>query len=511
MRLGFLAPFAACVAAASLLVSSDADACGGCFIPPSNPTVVSGHRMALAISEKQTVLWDQIQYAGDPADFAWVLPVKPGAYIEASTDAWFETLDAATTVNVVAAQVGCDQPFSFGCGGALASADRGAAEGGNGGPDVTIVHRGSVGPYETVTLESKVPGALNEWLTMAGYAVDPATQPVIDQYVKEGFDFIALRLQPDKDVREMKPVRVISPGATPTLPLRMVAVGSGPEVAITLYVLAEGRFEADNFPNASVPLDLLAWDFADGTSNYAELRKQTLAATPGKSGWITTYARQGSLLTPVFNGFSFFGPLTYGFDPIGNQLDTIAEAYLNQGIANKETALMSGAVDEQACRDKFSGLEQSLGQSGALVEDPCPLDAPPDDPTCGMVALNKTDARELGCGALDDLSVAMTGNAPRDMWITRLEAALPQAALASDLTLRAAASQGTVDNWIQARVAVNAEKQCGGLAVPTLSKGDENKTGRTGALAVMCLSGLALAAALARRASKALSRGGALS
>jgi len=89
------------------LAPSDARACGGCFHPEDQPetTVVTGHRMAFSISTTQTVLWDQIQYAGNPKDFAWVLPGKPGARIEVANDAWFEALDAATTTRVVAPQL----------------------------------------------------------------------------------------------------------------------------------------------------------------------------------------------------------------------------------------------------------------------------------------------------------------------------------------------------------------------------------------------------------------------
>src|SRR5688572_15534820 len=85
--------------AAISLTPRVADACGGCFA--LQPTVVSGHRMALSINPTQTVLWDQIQYAGDPSEFAWVLPVKPGARIEASHDAWFEVLDAGTAQQII--------------------------------------------------------------------------------------------------------------------------------------------------------------------------------------------------------------------------------------------------------------------------------------------------------------------------------------------------------------------------------------------------------------------------
>jgi len=85
----------------------DALACGGCFTPPTvdSATVVSGHRMVMSISAEQTVLWDQIQYQGSPEDFAWVLPVKPGARIEEASDAFFEALEATTRTVVTSPEV----------------------------------------------------------------------------------------------------------------------------------------------------------------------------------------------------------------------------------------------------------------------------------------------------------------------------------------------------------------------------------------------------------------------
>src|SRR5688572_33246873 len=88
----------------SLLVSADARACGGCFHPenqiPEESSVVLAHRMALSLSTDVSVLWDQVEYTGSPSEFAWVLPVKPGARIEVASDAWFETLQAATNARV---------------------------------------------------------------------------------------------------------------------------------------------------------------------------------------------------------------------------------------------------------------------------------------------------------------------------------------------------------------------------------------------------------------------------
>ena len=41
---------------AAFFAPSDAAACGGCFAPPENPTVVTDHRMALSISNRAYAL-----------------------------------------------------------------------------------------------------------------------------------------------------------------------------------------------------------------------------------------------------------------------------------------------------------------------------------------------------------------------------------------------------------------------------------------------------------------------
>ena len=91
----------AVVAAWPVLEARDARACGGCFHPPPQPqevdhSVVTDHRMAFSFSPAQTVLWDQIRYSGSPKDFAWVLPIRQGARIELSHDAWIAALAAST-------------------------------------------------------------------------------------------------------------------------------------------------------------------------------------------------------------------------------------------------------------------------------------------------------------------------------------------------------------------------------------------------------------------------------
>jgi hypothetical protein len=486
MKRPFLGLLLAAPFALTLAASGDAQACGGCFAPPEVNTIVNSHRMALSVSPKQTVLWDQIRYSGDPESWAWILPVKPGAVVELSTDAWFETLDAATTATVFAPPISCNSgpDFDCGCGSSADSAGSGGEFGG--GNDVTVVHRGTVGPFETVTLSTETPGVLDDWLTTAGYAIPADAAPIIDAYVDEGFDFIALKLQPNKGVDEMKPVRIVQPGAVPTLPLRMVAIGAGPNVAVTLFVISEGRWSAKNFKNTEVPVDLLSWDFADQSSNYAPLREKVLAENGGAT-WLTTFARPKVLLS-TFNR-AVTGQLFFGFDANFNAINTLAAGYVKQGVAN-------GEATDEGCIPSFA----KFADSTFIVSDPCPAGKSSVDPSCGVVAAGEIDARQFECGAvdaietatLDDISSALTGLHPNDVWVTRMEANLPRAALANDLVLEPAAAQVDVENEVRARQATNIESFCpSGVILPPGSPRDRGTFIVVAAVLGAALAGLA--------------------
>lgn len=269
-RSGLRVPCAAVASLALLAIARPARACGGCFVAPTESTVVTDHRMAFAMSPVQSVLWDQIKYSGNPATFAWVLPVRAGAIVQLSHDEWFAALDAMTSPVITGPASNCGGGSGVGCGSSQASPGTALADGENGG--VQVISQAVVGPYDTVTLRSTDPHALETWLDANGYAIADAFRPTIAAYVSEGFDFIALRLQPGKGVQAMKPVRVVTAGADPTLPLRMVAAGAGARVGITLFVVSEGRYEAHSpFFNAVIDDSKLVWLHAIGRSNYQDL------------------------------------------------------------------------------------------------------------------------------------------------------------------------------------------------------------------------------------------------
>jgi hypothetical protein len=118
------------------------------------------------------------------------------------------------------------------------------------------------------------------------------------------------------------------------------------------------------------------------------------------------------------------------------------------------------------------------------------------------VGPDQIDARELKCGALDDLAAALVGMHPKDVWVTRLDANLPRWALAEDLTVAPALDQSPVENWILADSAVGSPCPVAGATPPRSSGGK-----RPGAGVAFGLIGGGLGALLAlRRLARALPR-----
>lgn len=456
-------PLAMTLMSSLALVSNahQAQACGGCFhgSNEATPSVVTGHRMALALSPTRTVLWDQVQYAGDPTDFAWVLPVGAGAYIEEADDAFFESLEAVTATRVMSTVITCNgspvsqqESSSGGCGSGSAtgvqfagdSPEEGMQQGGVRG--VTVEHEGTVGPYETATIKSADPQALRTWLTTNGYAIPADIDPVIDAYVAEGASFIALRLQPGVGVQQMTPVRVITPGASPILPLRMVAAGTGATVDIVLYVIGEGRYGAVDRPAVEIGPDELTWDWSMARSDYAETRAAALAG----GAFLTSFAVPGAVTSQIGTPDGLIAQYDV-VEPAGTiaTYDNLARLYFAQSAAK------DGLADE--CGPVAKALEDL--DPAAEVVAPCD-----GDPTC-MPPEGSVPSTLIACNGYSDLAAALIGMHPRDVWVTRLEANLPRAELEADLTVGAESEQAPVQNWMIAASNVN-EPLCNTQAQP---------------------------------------------
>lgn len=268
----------------------EARACGGCFVPPDEVTQVDSHRMVIALGVEETVLWDQIVYSGDSSEFAWVLPVpSPEVEVEIAETAFFDLLDKGTAPRITPASpppgANCAQANSAACGSVSAQSD------GGGVPEdgVTVYDRDVVGPYEMVTIGAEDPQALYRWLGNNGYAVPEVAVPTLDFYIELQSVFVALRLRPGFGVQAMQPVRVRYPGYMARFPLKMVVVGAVGVVDLALWVIADQRFEAQNYGTLRVDEAELAWDWNLNRSNYGEVFDATVERG-GNRAWVVEHA-----------------------------------------------------------------------------------------------------------------------------------------------------------------------------------------------------------------------------
>ncbi len=372
-----------------LFAMDDAKACGGCFVQQSENTLVSGHRMILSVSANQTTLWDQITYDGAPESFAWVLPIKGTVDVGLSSDALFQVLESYTNVVVTSPTINC--PNS--CGSPTSDAGSGGnfgagGGGGEGGGGVTILEQEVVGPYETVQLAASDPGALANWLASHGYNIPPSIQPVIDSYVSDDFNFLALKLVPGQNVSAMRPVRITTPGAGPGLPLKMVAAGTGAQTPILLWVFGEGRYETTNFPSFTIKSDELVWDWDTASSNYSTLKQEKFDASNGK-GWLVEAA--GNLYSEeIGNSIQWGGGLVeyedadganaemnlasdmaalYGNIPGPNLFSTRLFANLPQSALTTDLSL--GASADQTPVSNYLYASKTKGTPPECPPDPC--------------------------------------------------------------------------------------------------------------------------------------------
>jgi hypothetical protein len=454
------------LALCALTEPRDAAACGGCFHPAVDPggSVVTDHRMVFEITSQETILWDQVRYAGDPKEFAWVLPVRAGSKIELSRSEWIAALDAATRTTVEGPRPNCPPPKASGpsvgtstqststsssgggggCGGGGYTASSETAPGLSGGgttddgtsgsgtspmfagnDDVEVVAQSSIGPYQAVTIRASGATGISEWLTTNGFAIPASIEPVIDGYTAQKLDFIALRLRPNQGVQAMRPVRIVSPGADTTLPLRMVAAGVGAKVGLTLWVIGEGRYETQNFPTGQIDWSQLAWNVTQSRSNRAELEAAALASNGGRS-WITEAALRTSLTESKW----------------GARLQNVFDAYTLQcktrpkrTVPCDETTLppSDGKPGDVTTTDPDAGVDDAGADAGDAGAD---ADAATGDG--GTSACTKVVS---GCDGFDDLDVATKNLHAGDAWVTRLRADLPVSALSTDLKLAASVDQ----------------------------------------------------------------------
>lgn len=266
----------------------------------------------------------------------------------------------------------------------------------------------------------RIPGRYADGCSTIGFTIPADIGPVLDEYTKEGFDFIALRVRPGGlglGPVGLQPLRLTTPGADPTLPLRMSRAGVKGAAELTLFVLGEGRYRVQGFDEVPVAREALA--FVSGDSNYDAVVGAQLAAGDGRRFVVEHVRRDSGSLSGWVSGLERQCAPSPNPPTLGGETNEHALADAGADASSPD------AGDVEAAGDRDAASADGVDASSAAA--PPPPSSPPSLTTC----------------ARTDLDAAMDGlNGP--LWITRLHARLPASAFAADLRFEANPAQQEV-------------------------------------------------------------------
>lgn len=296
-------------AAATTAYSPAAEACGGLFCNQSQPVNQSAERIIFSKNDDNTVTAVvQIMYEGPSERFAWVLPVPGAPEVGVSSNLALTRLQQATNpiyrLNVTV-EGECDSDFR---GGGFGSADSAtAADGGDpeaspaGGVDV--VDSGSVGPYDYTTISVR-PGSTNpeqealEWLDTNGYDIGALAPDLIRDYLEDGMNLLAVKLQKSTDAGDIRPIRLTYDSELPMIPIKLTAVAANDDMGVLVWVLGEDRAIPSNYK--ALELNEAAINWLNPTSNYNDVVSQAADEAQGQ-GFVTEFA--GAVGDPIQTQF----------------------------------------------------------------------------------------------------------------------------------------------------------------------------------------------------------------
>jgi hypothetical protein len=306
---------------ATLATVGAAWACGGlfCSVPqgptPPEPVDQSAERIIFDIDEDagKTTAHVQITYVGDPAAFAWIVPVPGVPDVADSKQSHFEELDAATRLMVTpppsipCAQRAFADDSSAECGGCsdsdVVNSAGGDEFGDNPNPDspVTVYAHDFTDNYEYHVIGAERTGDLVTWLQDNLYNVTDNMTPVMDVYNNPALRFLAVKLIAGKDAADVVPLAFTYDGTEPVIPIRLTAVAAQPLMGIQVFIRASQPYAPANFDLVHPDTTEMVLD-----ANYA----------PNYFAWVARQAdeRDGKLFVAEYIGAD---PGTAGLPPRG--------------------------------------------------------------------------------------------------------------------------------------------------------------------------------------------------
>jgi hypothetical protein len=334
--------------AAALVPGTPAQACGGFFCnQPQNPfdpppVAQTAENVLFAMDKDAAGVTHleahvQIFYSGPADRFSWVVPVDSEPKLDVGTNRLFSVLDPATRprfgldwkdegtckVDLVQGTGGSSGSGGRTGAGPVSAVDAGAAQ-----PGVDVSFRGDVGPYDAAVIKSTSvddPRPLKDWLKTNMYFLSDEAGRLIDDYVREGKYFVAIRLINGHTVNEIQPLVMRFDGESPCIPLRLTAIAAINDLRINLWVLAAERIVPQNYYEIVVNPARIDW-FSNG-SNYDQLVKEAANQANGNA-FVTDYAGPANLLRDqIYTGSYDTNRIALASNPVEAMAEITQQSY----------------------------------------------------------------------------------------------------------------------------------------------------------------------------------------
>jgi hypothetical protein len=232
-----LAAVVAAVLLAQLaLVATPALACAcGAIITPDPGARVADETSLVRWDGRRETIAMSLTLTTSPATAAWFLPVPAKPTFALADPELFTRLAALTAPRVV------EEPRHH-CSGACA-----VPGGARPSPDVHVLQRTPVGPYDVATLAASDGTALHRWLSAHGFDLPPAIARGVRPYAARHWVYVAVRMRPAAGHAglgtRLPPLSVTFPSRALVYPMRLTALARTPQT-VRLYVLADHRMRA---------------------------------------------------------------------------------------------------------------------------------------------------------------------------------------------------------------------------------------------------------------------------
>jgi MYXO-CTERM domain-containing protein len=334
---------------AGLLTAPRAEACGG-FFCSRVPIDQAGERIVFGVRDNTVEAHIQIQYQGEAEKFSWVVPMPALPTLEVGSPLIFGYLDGRTQARFnLQWQNSCQTdpragPVFDGADGAPPAAEAPTAGGG-----VVVVSQSEVGPYDAAILQAEQATALSHWLVDNGYDLTPQGAQALEPYVGKGNYFVALKLQQNKQVGDLRPIVVRFEGNRPCIPIKLTAIAARPDMPIIAYVLASKRAIPVNYRHVLINPTRIDW--LRFGSNYSQVATAAVDEAGGQA-FLTEFAGASA-------------PIAQGFDAFLPDYDTQLLSQQTHPVDFAQVLLMQGFSQDPAIQGmlrKYIPMPQSLRQ-----------------------------------------------------------------------------------------------------------------------------------------------------